>query len=1148
MGLLDIIPSFGGSSRDKSIGPPLKHSNAPNYEYVACYTDSDDRALPFHVAAAGADVNRCHQAAVEAGSSHFGLQNGDLCFISNGEDEEKNYAKYGAGDPWYCSRDINGSEWINQVYRVVNPTAVPNTVIAPAKGIPPEPIEPLTCASAESAVILQGIIIERYTDHIADLEKNIGENNKLISEMKMAIAIIQSEELDNLYLRDAVKRDILIGLRKLKDYKLTIKNLENNLATANTNLAAARTKLTDLNTKKTNFCRPYDNTNKITDTSNPAIFTYEGCFRDTGFRTKATITTNTLNDLTVAAECRYNANIAGARYFGLRNHGECWLSDDDKEIDLSRYGKGIDLKCYGDKKGEDSTDHVYKIKTNEELNFHDDNNTKTNNKDYDYYEDGGTGKYNYVGCWAKDAGQGLANEYVGLPNPRTGEQTNRECYKYAYANNKKYYGLTADSKCWTSNGAEEDYKKNDTKGFTRRCLIGGGIDTNQVYELSYTKSQETAKMEELEEILKKAKSYDGLITNILDAVTKKNTAVGEYTSSALTALNSGNAKLDAANADSIVAFNNSALALQNAEKARRLFQNLEQQVNASQIAATVRQYSQNSIDNVASTNTKISEAQTNYSIVITNNNLVNGETANISDNIATAASYLKSAKDVYDAFKSNFLSASMRAKMNEIEVLIGPQTIPLTTLPAPNSSQTALTGIAPIQTQISVLQASKFKDIPHTQDNTTQDLKIKENFVATLSIPEDIPPGTGTVAGTSTVTATPTTIPKLSISISSITNTINNFIKPNVSLINGYAITVTTVKNPQITSIQNIISQSTTGSSLASGNASEIIAQAALEIARTAEIKTLETNQQAQLAKADAAQAAEIQAQIDAANAKKAKLNSMAAKTRATAAQLSYERQLVQTDTINKQIDLMNKLNRDVLSVNDTTTIEGFTNPLPTVNNQEIDNYVNTFNTGLSLLNDPNNMTKVAFDTYIHIQNKKLDTLSANLDILNSKASLNTNTQVKGLRSINNSAILNVEEYPDPKKTTPGQNSKYTGNGSPNYPNYLIYGNNGCLQYEKSTTETPATWDFKSCNAKDPRQQFTMNKITNLQQYNKPITSPNNKSYKINNESNVNFGFYTVTPNNVADQCLQLNNDGISVMPCNMDSSQRFGTNYNTVL
>jgi hypothetical protein len=150
---------------------------------------------------------------------------------------------------------------------------------------------------------------------------------------------------------------------------------------------------------------------------------------------------------------------------------------------------------------------------------------------------------------------------------------------------------------------------------------------------------------------------------------------------------------------------------------------------------------------------------------------------------------------------------------------------------------------------------------------------------------------------------------------------------------------------------------------------------------------------------------------------------------------------------------------------------------------------------------------------------------------------------------MNNSAILNVEEYPDPKNTnTNGENSKYTGNGSPNYPNYLIYGNNGCLQYESSNNKTPATWDFKSCNAKDPRQQFTINKITNLQQYNAPITSPNNKSYKMNSQSNVNFGFYSVNPNNVADQCLQLNNDGISVMPCNMDSSQRFGTNYNTVL
>ena len=135
----------------------------------------------------------------------------------------------------------------------------------------------------------------------------------------------------------------------------------------------------------------------------------------------------------------------------------------------------------------------------------------------------------------------------------------------------------------------------------------------------------------------------------------------------------------------------------------------------------------------------------------------------------------------------------------------------------------------------------------------------------------------------------------------------------------------------------------------------------------------------------------------------------------------------------------------------------------------------------------------------------------------------------------------------------------YTGNKSTTYPNYLIYGNNGCLEFDPSPTsklsdDNSSTlpkspiWNFKSCDSNNPHQQFTVSKVSTLTQYNAPITNKSNSSYIINDASNAKLGFYTVNPINSFDQCLQLNNDGISVMPCNMDSSQRFKPSFQSVI
>ena len=85
------------------------------------------------------------------------------------------------------------------------------------------------------------------------------------------------------------------------------------------------------------------------------------------------------------------------------------------------------------------------------------------------------------------------------------------------------------------------------------------------------------------------------------------------------------------------------------------------------------------------------------------------------------------------------------------------------------------------------------------------------------------------------------------------------------------------------------------------------------------------------------------------------------------------------------------------------------------------------------------------------------------------------------------------------------------------------------------------------CDSNNPKQQFVTNKINDLTTYNSYITNPINKNSILIDNTNVLFGFNVVNPINARDQCLQLNNDGLSIMPCDLDYSQRFKPFYNTV-
>jgi len=244
---------------------------------------------------------------------------------------------------------------------------------------------------------------------------------------------------------------------------------------------------------------------------------------------------------------------------------------------------------------------------------------------------------------------------------------------------------------------------------------------------------------------------------------------------------------------------------------------------------------------------------------------------------------------------------------------------------------------------------------------------------------------------------------------------------------------------------------------------------------------------------------------------------------------------------------------------------------LPTISNDnEINKYINIYNDEIALLDDPKNMEKISNDTYMHIKNKKLEDLKNKFDTLNTSTN-KIKKQIKGIKSLNNSKILNVETYPNPTATSTGMPSTYSGNNATQYPYYLIYGNNGCLEYIPTPTNTSINtstntstktstntsnnnqehYNFNSCNANNPNQQFLINKIPNITNYNNaiPTLNPNNLKYQIKDTSSVQYyGFSIINPSTDTNQCLQLNNDGLSVIPCTLETSQRFKELYNVTL
>jgi hypothetical protein len=270
----------------------------------------------------------------------------------------------------------------------------------------------------------------------------------------------------------------------------------------------------------------------------------------------------------------------------------------------------------------------------------------------------------------------------------------------------------------------------------------------------------------------------------------------------------------------------------------------------------------------------------------------------------------------------------------------------------------------------------------------------------------------------------------------------------------------------------------------------------------------------------------------------------------------------LQNTIINKaqaNANAVSNITLNALAVPTTSNIEGFTiqqqpinlyqkpQYIPPNGAPELDDYISAYNKSVALLDDPKLLSQANFDAYIHLQDNKITQLQSAISSFPTN-SPQQNNPIRSIKNLKTSGSLNLEPYPDPATQTNLPNY-YVGNGAPTYPNYLIYANNGCLQYAPSddTSKSSATWTVRPCNSNLSGQRFNMQQVNNMAQYNALITDPNSASYKITDPNSSIFGFYIVNPEGYGEQCLQLNGDGLSVMPCNMDSSQRFKPYYHSI-
>tara|TARA_B100000575_G_scaffold154027_1_gene122842 strand:+ start:7023 stop:8804 length:1782 start_codon:yes stop_codon:yes gene_type:complete len=185
----------------------------------------------------------------------------------------------------------------------------------------------------------------------------------------------------------------------------------------------------------------------------------------------------------------------------------------------------------------------------------------------------------------------------------------------------------------------------------------------------------------------------------------------------------------------------------------------------------------------------------------------------------------------------------------------------------------------------------------------------------------------------------------------------------------------------------------------------------------------------------------------------------------------------------------------------------------------------------LKIINDKDRDRDIHFNLSQEIQNNKIKQLEielAQLDKAKTSKLDVSGKELKAVKNIKDSSVFNLKGYNDPND----ENSK----------NHLIFGNGGCLAFNKEDSENK--YIFTDCDAIKDNQHFKVNYINSLDSHNYHIGKPSKKLFT--DKFNV-LNYYIVNPKDEPSQCLTMNDGSLTIEPCEMSASQRFSTLYNTV-
>ena len=216
---------------------------------------------------------------------------------------------------------------------------------------------------------------------------------------------------------------------------------------------------------------------------------------------------------------------------------------------------------------------------------------------------------------------------------------------------------------------------------------------------------------------------------------------------------------------------------------------------------------------------------------------------------------------------------------------------------------------------------------------------------------------------------------------------------------------------------------------------------------------------------------------------------------------------------------------------------------------------VDAYDTITGNINNPSYNELLKSTIMSEIQHNKMNKLNNTINKLPTQSNVNNN--IKAIKNYGNSKILNVEKR-----------MNYTDDKADKTDKYIIYGNNGCLSYDSSSSDSKyispngnsnnkdenyKRISFKPCNAKDTNQLFVMDNIASATDYNNYSNPDNTIPTFSTSETDVNtgLGYYFVRPvdnykSEIKDKkdkinmCLNFDNSGLSVQPCDISINQKY--------